>query len=226
MKSQRKFGVEIEFCTGENICDWATWLTQTTGIQVSVYGSFYDYDNWKLVRDGSVDGWELVSPILRGDNGMAQVKAMVKALKKHGATMDYSCGLHVHVNASDFSFVNIIDAMKRYDQNEQLIDKAVAENRRGWSNYYAEPMADYVTEVTGQAKSKKQLRELLGEEGYGSIERYAKLNICSYMKHGTLEFRHHEGTLDVRKITSWINFCVRFMDDVRAKKKFRAPSKA
>lgn len=226
MKSRRKFGVEIEFCTDEDIYSWADMLRSTTGIPVSVYGGSYDYDGWKLVVDGSVDGWEFVSPILRGDEGMAQVKKMVKALKKHGATMDNSCGLHVHVNARDFSFANLMDAMKRYDQNERVIDQAVTESRREYRNHYAEPMAGYIEQVAGMAKSKKQLRSILEDDGYGSIERYAKLNICSYVKHGTLEFRHHEGTLDVRKITSWINFCVRFMDDIRAKKKFRAPTKA
>lgn len=222
MKSSRKFGVEIEFCTYEDIYVWKDLLSSTTGIPV-VDGYGGDYSGWTLVSDGSVDGWELVSPILRGKNGLEQVAKMVKALRKHGAKMDESCGLHVHVSAGDFSFANLMTAIKRYEQHEHAIDQAVAEHRRLHRNHYAEPMKDYVLEVTEQARSKKQLREILGLEG---IDRYAKLNICSYVKHGTLEFRHHEGTLDLRKMLSWIKFCVRFMDDVRKEKSFKAPAKA
>lgn len=225
MKSRRKFGVEIEFCTDEDIYSWADMLRSTTGITVRAYGFSRDYDSWKLVPDCSVNGWELVSPILHGDDGMAQVEKMAMALKSNGAKMSRSCGLHVHVDASDFSFANIMDAMKRYEQNEYVIDQSVAEHRRGHRNNYAEPMPGYVAQVTRLTNSKKQLRAILEGRGDGWIERCGKLNICSYVKHGTLEFRHHEGTLDVRKMTSWINFCVRFMDDIRAKKKFKAPTK-
>lgn len=218
MKSRRKFGVEIEFCTDEDIYSWAEMLSGATGITVDVYG--YSYDSWKLVSDGSVNGWELVSPILQGKKGISQVEKMVKAMKLHGASMNQSCGLHVHVNAGDFSFANIMTAMKRYNEHEQRIDRAVALERQGWNCHYAQPMADYVADVVEQAKNKTQLRNMLEEDMIG---RYAKLNICSYVEHGTLEFRQHEGTLNLRKMLNWIEFCVQFMDDVRTQKPFRAP---
>ena len=38
--------------------------------------------------------------------------------------------------------------------------------------------------------------------------RYVKLNLQSFWKHGTIEFRHHSGTTDVAKITNWLTLCM------------------
>lgn len=37
--------------------------------------------------------------------------------------------------------------------------------------------------------------------------RYRALNLHSFFLRGTVEFRHHEGTVDVREMTSWALFC-------------------
>lgn len=153
MSYERKFGVEIEFCSARSIYEWAEILSNATGIEVETF--FGGPDIWILVEDGSVDGWELVSPILSGKTGMEQVAKMVQALKNHGATMEDSCGFHVHVDARDFSFANIMSAIKRYDRHEQVIDSAVAPRRRGSNNHYAEPMSQHISRITEIAKNKK-----------------------------------------------------------------------
>jgi hypothetical protein len=45
--------------------------------------------------------------------------------------------------------------------------------------------------------------------------RYYKLNLAAYVKHGTLEFRQHAGTLNLNKMINWIMFCVQFVEDSR-----------
>ncbi len=213
--SDRKFGVEIEFCTDEYIEWWASKLSEKTGLFVTANGSFKN--GWVLVEDGSVDGWELVSPILSGNNGIRQVKKMIAAIKTLGGWMDESCGFHVHVDAQDFTFAQIMKATELYSKHEQKLDEYVSGDRRNDYNEYCGPVDELLHELRDQKIST--LRQLM----LGWFGRYYKFNVAAYAKHGTLEFRHHEGSLDITKITNWIKFCVRFMEDVKQGGRFKGP---
>src|SRR5580765_7292553 len=57
---------------------------------------------WKIVTDGSVRAdrpgfspWEVVSPILTGDAGLEQIKAVSQVLITETCRINSSCGLHV-----------------------------------------------------------------------------------------------------------------------------------
>lgn len=43
--------------------------------------------------------------------------------------------------------------------------------------------------------------------------RYAKVNLESYVRHNTIEFRQHSGTTDAEKITNWVVFMVGFVEE-------------
>jgi hypothetical protein len=59
--------------------------------------------NWQSKEDGSLrgDGAEVVSPILRGPDGFAQMRTAMLALSVAGGTVNHSCGTHVHIGADD-----------------------------------------------------------------------------------------------------------------------------
>jgi hypothetical protein len=42
--------------------------------------------------------------------------------------------------------------------------------------------------------------------------RYNKVNLCAFLRHGTIEFRQHSGTMNVDKVINWIVFCVNFVE--------------
>lgn len=46
--------------------------------------------------------------------------------------------------------------------------------------------------------------------------RYRKLNLEALDDHGTLEFRHHNGSVDPKVVTNWIRFVVNFVERSRA----------
>jgi hypothetical protein len=58
---------------------------------------------WKAMRDGSIaapagrEGCEFVSPVLKGEAGIAQVIEVVARLNAMGAKVNASTGFHVHV---------------------------------------------------------------------------------------------------------------------------------
>lgn len=68
------------------------------GIQVP-----YLPPGWTAERDGSISGLEgghaceIVSPVLRGPEGIAEVAEVLKTLQARGHRVNASCGVHVHV---------------------------------------------------------------------------------------------------------------------------------
>lgn len=168
---------------------------------------------WRVVYDGSVaDGCEVVSPILGGPEGLAEVKRLVKALNKNGAKADARCGLHVHVNAKDLSVVEIQHAARRYAKFENVIDGFVNPRRRGEAANWCKPMAGIVKRIDNSLFSN--------DENFVKTlnDRYVKLNLLAYLRHGTVEFRQLEGTTSWTKIVNWIQFCVNFVEASRLDK--------
>lgn len=138
LKSNRTFGVEVEFTTGIGRCELATQLQDATG--QLVLAENYNHatrPHWKMVHDGSC-GHELVSPILQGQNDLEKAKAMIKALSRiDGVKVNKRCGLHVHVGVQDMPVRNLTNIVKLYAKYETEIDKVMQPTRRKSNNYYA-----------------------------------------------------------------------------------------
>ena len=64
---------------------------------------------WKMVTDASIQGmeddlcFELVSPVLRGMDGIHQLRRMMDHVRRLGIATNSSCGFHVHVDATPTS---------------------------------------------------------------------------------------------------------------------------
>ncbi len=145
-------------------------------------------------------GIELVSPPLDFNEGnLKQVSQVLKALGSEGAWTNNSCGLHVHIDASfvrnyspekqDYFFMHIL---QKYAEMEDELDESMDSSRRGNRNQYC-----------GSVKNLSVAR--------AKGDRYFKLNISAFMRHGTIEFRHFHGTLDEDEVLPWIEFCHNFM---------------
>lgn len=166
---------------------------------------------WKVTYDGSVSsGCEVVSPILSGAEGLESVRNVVRTLKAAGARVDDSCGFHVHVDARDLQGPELINAVRRYAQQENEIDAFMAPRRRQSRSNWCLSMVDLAQTFAtrGDLFSATTVAEL-------PQTRYYKLNLAAYVKHGTLEFRQHAGTLNLNKMINWILFCVQFVEDSR-----------
>jgi hypothetical protein len=210
MPTNRRFGVEIEFCTNHDQ-ETIARLLRASGLNVHAEG--YNHcarPHWKIVTDGSVScGFELVSPILSGPQGLDEVRGAAKALVAAGCSTDKSCGLHVHVDASNLSGASVVNVLRRHARWEPTIDQMVPSHRRNNS---------YATSVQGDAEAAESYLRSNPTAGAAIIcgrftERYRKLNVSAYVRHNTLEFRQHSGTIDGTKIANWIMFCVAFVND-------------
>lgn len=206
----RSFGVEIEFCTELSSGEVVQHLTDAG---LNVRNEDYNHhtrNHWKIVPDGSISqGFELVSPPLSGGEGLAEVILAARVLVQIGCYVDTSCGLHVHVNANDLSGASVVNAVRRMVRYESEIDTMVPAHRRSNSFALSNRQQLGVMEQHLSSDPDASARTICGVVS----GRYRKLNTAAYIRHGTLEFRQHSGSIDGTKIANWIMFCVQFVQD-------------
>lgn len=60
-------------------------------------------------------------------------------------------------------------------------------------------------------KIEKKIQQFY-TDGFFNMERYAKVNLAAYDELGSVEFRHHHGSIDPDEVINWIKFCVGFFN--------------
>lgn len=216
--SNRTFGVECEFF---GITPQAA-VDALAAVGVSAIYAGYTHAitaDWKIVTDVSVTktgtgvgrGLELVSPILSGANGLAEAAKAVKALLSIGGKVDKSCGLHVHIGMDGLNGSQIMNVFDLYAANQNHINGVVARSRH--SNRYCKPQSNIPNYERGRYDA---IRSLNGNheirEGVRALDRFVAVNLTSYAKYGTVEFRQHQGTLNGEKLTSWVKFLLAIVE--------------
>lgn len=196
----RAFGVEIEL-TGPSRSLIEAALT-AHGIQVRSLHS-YTHTNgnmWELKPDGSVSGQclELASPKLRGPEGFRQLEAVCTALNEVGATVDRTCGLHVHHDMRGLTARQIKRQVLAFVERQHLIRRMVAPSRRG--NSYCSEWSPSHTQLLRDFHEARTLREIAYIGPRGAI------NLQAYAAHGSVEIRFHGGTTNFKKIAGWVRF--------------------
>lgn len=186
----RRFGVELELIfprhIGRSSIDSALQQAGLTG--------------WRSRTDGSLsggNGWEIVSPILSGDNGFEQIRTATRVLRGLGAKPNRSCGMHVHHEARDLTIQGFKNVARSWANNQAIIDGLVSGSRRNSQGYYCRALDSNDLSYIEACRDTRQL---------SNLSRYKTLNLASYGRHGTIEVRQHQGTCDAEKIISWVKF--------------------
>jgi len=242
--TERPFGVEIEFyglkyyllppdngkIKVHNIHSKArdgrsfTELLQQYGVQVGECDGC-----WHLEEDSSIThrgGVELVSPILRGLNGLIEAYRCFQLLGQiQGVQVDESCGFHVHhgVDPERYSCVHLKELVRIVYPMEDYLYLLIDGDRR--SRDTCRPM-DLDIEVLLKLASceeeckKKGCRvkdlwysfenrydpDSARSERY-DLTRYHGLNLHSYWYRSTIEFRYHSAVLhNIDEAMQWIIF--------------------
>lgn len=204
----RTFGVEMEIIHQSK--DAVLRAIRSAGISCAIEG--YNHStrtHWKIVSDASVTGgFEVVSPVLKGEDGLSELKKVCDALVNAGAKILSCCGLHVHLGTDDFKTDIRVwkNLYKNYAKLENTIDSFMPQSRR--NNTYCESMR--VRGWNEKIESATNLRDL--EAKITRSSRYFKLNSQSYWRHHTVEFRQHSGSVEFEKVKNWILFCARFVE--------------
>ena len=202
----RNFGIEIEAynCTRERL---ARELTAAgINVQVEGYNHTDHTDHWKLVTDSSLSGnntFELVSPILHGEQGLEELEKVCWVLDLCNAKVNDTCGLHVHMDAAEFDLTTWKNLILTYKRLEGVIDHFMPRSRR--NNHYCKTLTTISEAKINRASNISDLRAAFFHN------RYHKVNLEAYARHRTVEFRQHGGSTNFTKMSAWIHFLAKMI---------------
>jgi len=204
----RKFGVEFEAYNVkmETLKD----ALNAVGIHCEIEG--YNHTtrrHWKIVTDASLTGentFELVSPILKGESGINELKTVCRILNECRAKVNKSCGTHVHFDSSGFDLETWKRIYINYYRLENTIDGFMPLSRR--ENRFCQSLKN-ISNFESKLSNCSNLDQIASAFG---MTRYFKINPLSYSRHNTCEFRQHSGTIEFEKIGNWIKFLNALVD--------------
>jgi hypothetical protein len=205
MKTGRTFGVELEL-NGmlHHLYDKIGFASNYDTVTRRHFDGYLEIElqpAWKVVYDGSC-GCEFVSPPLVDT---APIMRQICAIRSSGFPIGFDdTGLHVHVGAHDLTRSNLIELAQFCRHFSKTIYSFVHPSRI--SGEYCRPMQLSDTNL----KAEYDIKSRLG----GGNSRYRGCNITSYDKHGTVEFRYSEGTLDYNKICALVDLFIKITDYV------------
>jgi len=142
-------------------------------------------------------------------------------------TQDECAGLHVHIDFSDHrhDFKMIARLFRTMYAIEDIIYASLRKNRT--NNTYCVPLKNgyAFSDVKVKMVKDEMLRKYYKDSNviiikssfnnkYPTIQniRYNGLNLHSIMYRGTVEFRHHEGSLDSKEIIQWVSLLSQIVD--------------
>lgn len=218
----RKFGVELEIVGLSR--EAAMQVLRNAGLDVADLGSYTHRvsTSWKVVYDSSLSAGshngacEVVSPPLRGRAGFAALKTAMEALSAAGATVNRSCGTHVHHDVNDMTGPQLADMMVLYTDRQAALDTVLAPSRRNgrWTYHWRQSELQDVLSVLRASTGGRRGTRI-------HADRYKTINIMSYPKYGTIEFRQHQGTLNYSKLERWILMGQAMCEAVKAGRSIR-----
>ncbi len=207
----RKFGVEIEFFGASDSNLNQNFRTAGLEIKTESY-NHTTRPHWKFVSDASIIGQnakEMVSPVLQGSEGLKDFRKACKALRLSNVKVNKSCGVHIHLDVNDYSIENFRTLVKNQYLIEKQIDKIMPKSRRGNVNRYCQGFrGNTQASFFQKVDDCRTIRELAGI----FLTRYFKLNLQSFQRHGTVEFRQHGASTNYLKIKNWILICARLVE--------------
>lgn len=213
------FGVEIE-CYLPRGKSREELMVALGDVGLTAFVEDYNHrlsSGWKLTTDGSLDdytrGTEVVSPILRGEDGIAEMKKVIRTIERFGCSVNRTCGFHVHVGVRGLDHERVgffKELFATYARFEPVLDQLMAPSRRQNANSYCRSVK-LASDVESRAKAARNVNEFRTAIGSGDYNRYRKLNLESFWRHGTVEFRQHQGTLSSQKAENWVRLCLRMV---------------
>ena len=183
---------------------------------------------WKIVYDSSIrpvrpersrypeDEYkvEMNSPKLEYSE-MGKLQEVVRTLRRAGAVVNSSCGMHVHVDASKHTPQSLKNALSIMYSKEDILFKALKVNEHRverWCKKVREPMLEKIRKLPADTTMERLKQEWYdGQDGsyqHYNWTRYYALNLHSVFYRGTLEWRCFESTLHAGKVRANITLAL------------------
>lgn len=246
------FGIEMEM-TGITRKEAANLMAGFFGTGRCTYeGGAYDTytalddkeRTWKAMSDssirpqrkvgGQIEGatrdyrTEVVSPILSYDD-IPKLQELVRTLRKAGALVNTSCGIHIHVGAEQFTPKTLRNLVNLMSSKEDMIYHALQIDALREARYCQKTDDIFLREMN--RKQPRTMAEFAdtwyiqaphGRDNHYNNSRYHGLNLHATFTKGTVEFRLFNGTLHAGEIKAYIQFCLAVAHQALTQKKASA----
>lgn len=239
-------GAELEF-TGITRQQAARTVAAHFGTRAVHFAGTYDAwtvaDNtgriWQVMSDSSLTAQqkvggqitgasvkhrcELVTPILEW-NDIETLQEIVRELRKAGAFVNETCGLHVHVGAAGLTTQAIRNLVNNVASHEELLYQALAvhENRK----HYCKPTNERFLRELNEKKpaALEELKTIWYGDGaahdiHYDKSRYTILNLHALFTKGTIEFRLFNGTMHAGEVKTAIQLSCALVANAKAAKR-------
>lgn len=214
-------------------------IAEMFGTEAYYSGSYYqtwsvrdpEGKEWKLTYDGSIRterrsgnryqrangeySTEMVSPKLEYGE-MPKLQKVVRCLRRCGAKVNTSCGMHVHIDAANHTPRSLKNALTIMYAKEDILFKALKVQTTREYDYCQKVRRTVLEDIrhlpTGDM-TMEQLKSLWYEGRDGSCShydstRYHALNLHAVFSKGTLEWRCFESTLHAGKVRANITLAL------------------
>ena len=153
-------------------------------------------EKWTSVYDGSVRGAEVVSPILDPIR-LNEASTVARLLLGAGGKVDRTTGFHVHIGAQGLTHDNIANWYINWNLLHDAIGVLVAPSRL--NNRFCSAVNPEHATANAERIRNGNISDIRGD-------RYQSFNLQAFDRHGTLEIRLHQGTLNGAKAVAWAKF--------------------
>ena len=238
------FGMEDEMTgiTREQAAKAVAKLFETEAIHI---GGDYDKwtvkdkegKTWSFMSDSSIrkeryvageyistSSWfyavEMVTPKLSYDE-IPKLQEVIRTLRKAGAKVNSSCGLHVHVDAANHNQQSLKNLLSIMYSKEDILFKALKVNENRAIEYckkVREPMLEKMRRRLSAEETKDLTRlENIWYEDFDRTNsrtyhyndsRYYALNFHAVFYKGTVEFRCFNATLHAGRAKAYLHLCL------------------
>jgi len=213
--TDRNFGLEIECLAPVSRGRVAEALSEAGVDACRESYNHVTVPYWKVITDASVVNMhygddlctmEIVSPILSGKEGLAEVRKVLRVLNTIGAEVNRSCGLHVHHSVQDMTVREVKKLAELHTAFEEPIGECVSPTRRGRYNEYCRAVLGHQWDSLEHARAEWARSETIEDFSCCWYERQAVINFQNADRRGAVEFRQHDATLDYAEVAYWIAF--------------------
>ncbi len=160
---------------------------------------------------------ELVTPKLTYSE-LPRLQECIRRVKKIGAKVNSSCGIHVHVDAANHNRQSLKNLLSIMFSKEDILFKALQVNPNRVAKYcqkVREPMLRKARQLLSAEETTDltQLERIWYEGNVSSSEhynwtRYYALNLHSVFYRGTVEWRCFNSTLNPELAAAYVNLCL------------------
>lgn len=189
-----------------------------------------DGRKWKVMGDASVhiisggrgrrgEACEFVTPICTYED-IPLMQDCIRALRKAGAKVNNSCGLHIHIWADKHTAQSLKNLVFTWRAKQELIYRAVGTQPHRLKRWCL-PIDDNLVQQLQAIPGKQLDRATLEDTWYTTYSRptenrnqhynssrYHALNLHSTWQRGTVEFRCFEATTHTGEIRAYLNLCL------------------